>query len=96
MKKMETGKTECVGVSVSMQNDDGCNQEHHNKILQMRALLEKHDPTSKVFFFFSFSFFSLSHKEKQMQCYGWVMNQDKSKTSCKKSFYFFWRSIILL
>ncbi|KAL8230462.1 hypothetical protein R6Q57_000240 [Mikania cordata] len=40
----ETAKTVCVG----MQNDHhGCNQEELKKIMQMRGLLENHDPTSK-------------------------------------------------
>lgn len=35
--------------TVSLQNDNGSSQDEHKKILQMRALLEKHDPTSKEY-----------------------------------------------
>ncbi|CAH1423097.1 unnamed protein product [Lactuca virosa] len=35
--------------SVSMHNDNGSFQDEPRKILQMRALLEKHDPTSKEY-----------------------------------------------
>ncbi|KAI3521103.1 hypothetical protein L1887_10562 [Cichorium endivia] len=35
--------------TVSLQNDNGSSQDEHKKILQMRTLLEKHDPTSKEY-----------------------------------------------
>lgn len=45
-------ETEKKAKNVGVQNDIGSSQEEHKKLLQMRDLLEKHDPTSKVTFFF--------------------------------------------
>ena len=56
-------ETETKAKSVGIQNDIGSSQEEHTKILQMRDLLEKHDPTSKVSPFL-FIYFFLSKEIK--------------------------------